>query len=62
MGRRSPAVRCDVTDRDEVDGPSAALADFGAMDILINNAGTLDHAAQSTTSRRTSGSATCRST
>jgi 3-oxoacyl-[acyl-carrier protein] reductase len=47
MGRRSFAVRCDVTDRDQV---AAAIAktveELGSVDILVNNAGTLDHVGQ----------------
>src|SRR5436305_3597436 len=47
MGRRALAVRCDVTDRAEVDSAVArAVAELGSVDILVNNAGTLDHAAQ----------------
>jgi 3-oxoacyl-[acyl-carrier protein] reductase len=47
MGRRAFAVRCDVTNRDEVDAAVArTVAELGAVDILVNNAGTLDHAAQ----------------
>src|SRR5258707_6243205 len=47
MGRRAFAVRCDVTDRDEVDAAVArTVQELGSVDILINNAGTLDHAAQ----------------
>ncbi len=47
LGRRAIAVRCDVTDRGEVDAAVArAVAELGAVDILVNNAGTLDHAAQ----------------
>jgi 3-oxoacyl-[acyl-carrier protein] reductase len=47
MGRRALAVRCDVTDRVEVDAAVArAVAELGSVDILVNNAGTLDHAAQ----------------
>ena len=47
MGRRALAVRCDVTDRAEVDAAVArAVEEFGSVDILVNNAGTLDHAAQ----------------
>jgi 3-oxoacyl-[acyl-carrier protein] reductase len=46
-GRRSFAVRCDVTNRDEVDEAVArTVAELGSVDILVNNAGTLDHAAQ----------------
>jgi 3-oxoacyl-[acyl-carrier protein] reductase len=47
LGRRSAAVKCDVTDREQVDGAVARVVDeFGSLDILVNNAGTLDHAAQ----------------
>jgi 3-oxoacyl-[acyl-carrier protein] reductase len=47
LGRRSAAVKCDVTDRDQVEATVAQVLDeFGAVDILVNNAGTLDHVAQ----------------
>jgi 3-oxoacyl-[acyl-carrier protein] reductase len=47
MGRRALAVRCDVTDRAEVDAAVArTVTELGSVDILVNNAGTLDHAAQ----------------
>jgi len=47
MGRRAIAVRCDVTDRAQVDAAVArAVNELGSVDILVNNAGTLDHAAQ----------------
>src|SRR2546430_2518228 len=47
MGRRALAVRCDVTDRGAVDAAVArTVSELGSVDILINNAGTLDHAAQ----------------
>jgi 3-oxoacyl-[acyl-carrier protein] reductase len=47
MGRRALAVRCDVTERGEVDAAVArAVNELGSVDILVNNAGTLDHAAQ----------------
>ena len=47
MGRRALAVRCDVTERAEVDAVVArAVEELGSVDILVNNAGTLDHAAQ----------------
>ena len=47
MGRRALAVRCDVTERSEVDAAVArAVEELGSVDILVNNAGTLDHAAQ----------------
>ncbi len=46
-GRRAVSVRCDVTDRAEVDAAVArAIDELGSVDILVNNAGTLDHAAQ----------------
>ena len=47
MGRRSFAVKCDVTDRDQVAGAVAQTVDeLGSVDILVNNAGTLDHVGQ----------------
>jgi 3-oxoacyl-[acyl-carrier protein] reductase len=47
LGRRSAAIKCDVTDRAQVDATVARVVEeFGSLDILINNAGTLDHAAQ----------------
>jgi 3-oxoacyl-[acyl-carrier protein] reductase len=47
MGRRAAAVKCDVTDREQVEATVArAVDEFGSVDILINNAGTLDHVAQ----------------
>jgi 3-oxoacyl-[acyl-carrier protein] reductase len=47
MGRRAVAVKCDVTDRDQVAATVArAVDELGAVDILVNNAGTLDHVAQ----------------
>jgi len=47
MGRKAIAVRCDVTDRADVDAAVArAVEELGSVDILVNNAGTLDHAAQ----------------
>src|SRR2546426_1418514 len=47
MGRRALAVRCDVTEREQVDAAVArAVEELGSVDILVNNAGTLDHAAQ----------------
>ena len=47
LGRRSAAIKCDVTDRGQVDAAVARVVDeFGSLDILVNNAGTLDHAAQ----------------
>jgi 3-oxoacyl-[acyl-carrier protein] reductase len=47
MGRAAIALRCDVTDREQVDDAVArTIDDLGSVDILVNNAGTLDHAAQ----------------
>ena len=47
MGRRALAVRCDVTDRAQVDAAVArTVEELGSIDILVNNAGTLDHVAQ----------------
>jgi 3-oxoacyl-[acyl-carrier protein] reductase len=47
MGRRSFAMRCDVTDRDQVAAAVAkTVEELGSVDILINNAGTLDHVGQ----------------
>ncbi len=46
-GRRAAAVKCDVTDRVEVDQTVKRVVDeFGSLDILVNNAGTLDHLGQ----------------
>jgi 3-oxoacyl-[acyl-carrier protein] reductase len=47
MGRRAAAVKCDVTERGQVEeAVSRAVQEFGAVDILVNNAGTLDHVGQ----------------
>jgi 3-oxoacyl-[acyl-carrier protein] reductase len=47
MGRRAAAVKCDVTERGQVEAAvSRAVQEFGAVDILVNNAGTLDHVGQ----------------
>src|SRR5436190_18328825 len=44
MGRRSMAIKCDVTDRDRVFEVVAGIAEeLGGVHILINNAATLDH-------------------
>ena len=47
MGRRAAAVKCDVTDREQVEATvGRTVEEFGSVDILVNNAGTLDHVAQ----------------
>jgi len=47
MGRRALAVKCDVTDRDQVAAAvKRAVDELGSVDILVNNAGTLDHVGQ----------------
>ena len=47
MGRRSLALRCDVTDREQVSATVArVVAELGSVDILVNNAATLDHVGQ----------------
>ncbi|MBA3844420.1 MAG: SDR family oxidoreductase [Actinobacteria bacterium] len=47
MGRKAIAVRCDVTDRDQVAAAVArAVEELGSVYILVNNAGTLDHVGQ----------------
>ena len=47
MSRRSAAIKCDVTDRDQVNATVARVVEeFGSVDILINNAATLDHVGQ----------------
>jgi len=46
-GRRALALRCDVTDRAQVEAVVArAVDELGSVDILVNNAGTLDHVGQ----------------
>jgi 3-oxoacyl-[acyl-carrier protein] reductase len=47
MGRRSTAIKMDVTNREQIREVFAGIKkDFGSIDILVNNAGTLDHIAQ----------------
>lgn len=47
LGRRSVAIKMDVTDRDQVRSVFAQVKqEFGRIDILVNNAATLDNTAQ----------------
>jgi len=47
LGRRALALKCDVTDRAQVDAAVQRTVDeLGSVDILVNNAGTLDHLGQ----------------
>jgi 3-oxoacyl-[acyl-carrier protein] reductase len=47
MGRRSLALKCDVTDREQVAAVVARVVDeLGSVDILVANAATLDHVGQ----------------
>jgi 3-oxoacyl-[acyl-carrier protein] reductase len=47
MGRRAFALKCDVTDSAQVETAVArAVEELGSVDVLVNNAGTLDHLGQ----------------
>ena len=47
LGRRSLALKCDVTDVEQVEAAvSQTVDELGSVDILVNNAGTLDHLGQ----------------
>ena len=47
LGRRSLALKCDVTDPEEVGAAvERTVEELGSVDILVNNAGTLDHLGQ----------------
>jgi 3-oxoacyl-[acyl-carrier protein] reductase len=47
MGRRALALKCDVTERAQVEEAVArSVEELGSVDILVNNAGTLDHLGQ----------------
>ena len=47
LGRRSAAIKMDVTDPDQVTAVFAEVKrDFGSIDIMVNNAGMVDHLAQ----------------
>ena len=44
MGRRSVAIKMDVTNREQVKQVvDQVVKEYGSLDILVNNAGTLDH-------------------
>jgi 3-oxoacyl-[acyl-carrier protein] reductase len=44
LGRRSLALKCDVTDRGQVEATvRRAVEELGSVDILVNNAATLDN-------------------
>jgi 3-oxoacyl-[acyl-carrier protein] reductase len=47
LGRRALAVKCDVTERGQVEqAVGRAAEELGAVDILVANAATLDHVAR----------------
>ncbi len=47
LGRRALAVKCDVTEAEQVESTVArAVEELGSVDILVNNAATLDHLGQ----------------
>ncbi|HET9323215.1 MAG TPA: SDR family NAD(P)-dependent oxidoreductase [Gaiellaceae bacterium] len=47
LGRRSLAIKCDVSDAEQVESAvSRTVEELGSLDILVNNAGTLDHLGQ----------------
>ena len=47
LGRRSLALKCDVTDPGQVEhAVGRTVEELGSVDILVNNAGTLDHLGQ----------------
>jgi 3-oxoacyl-[acyl-carrier protein] reductase len=47
LGRRSAAIKCDVTDAAQVSATVARVVEeLGSVDILVNNAATLDHVGQ----------------
>jgi 3-oxoacyl-[acyl-carrier protein] reductase len=47
LGRRALALKCDVTDSEQIESAVQRTVDeLGSVDILVNNAGTLDHVGQ----------------
>ena len=47
LGRRGLAVKCDVTEREQVRETVGRVSEeLGSVDVLVNNAGTLDHVGQ----------------
>src|SRR5205809_8006591 len=47
LGGRATAIKCDVTDRLQVQQTvDQVVEELGSVDILVNNAGTLDHLGQ----------------
>src|ERR671923_679952 len=47
LGRRALALKCDVTDRAQVEATvKGAIEELGSVDILVNNAATLDNMGQ----------------